>query len=211
MSKQRFDVIMCLLIAALVAACGPRHQYVTLHGIVTDSLTGRPVGGATVSELSFSKNKTVTAGDGSFTMHGVSIAEHSFLLEKPSFLKRIATLSFSGTDSLERARLWIKRAPDTAYTPFGTVDASMFLDDTLMRRKKLSKNEARRIVLATITGGKILNADLVQEDGASKWIFDVQHGRDILSIVIDAYTGEVLEMESTEEDARPPRAEREPQ
>jgi uncharacterized membrane protein YkoI len=64
-----------------------------------------------------------------------------------------------------------------------------------LKRKKLSLNEAKRIALHEYSGGKILGADMIEENRQLLWVFDIQHGRDQITILIDAYTGKVVSVE----------------
>ncbi len=195
-----------LLLLSLAAACGPKHPFITLRGSVRDSATGAPVAGARLTESEFTKNDVRTDDSGRFEMRGVAIAPHDILFAAERYHPRTIRFTADGKDSLLLLDAALRRVPDTAYTIYGPVDASFLLSDTLLKRKKLSPNEAKRIALRQFSGGKILGAELSDEEGKLLWIFDIQHGKDQITVLIDAYTGKVVSVEGL--DPRKERRER---
>lgn len=188
-------ILPALILLALIAACGAKHPYVTLRGTVRDSASGTPVAGARVSEKEFTRNSVRTDDSGRFEMRGVAIVPHDIFLDAERYRAKTIRFFADGKDSALRFDADLRRVPDTAYTIFGPVDASFLMSDTLLKRKKLSQNEAKRIALRQFAGGKILGSDLIEENRQLLWIFDIQHGKDQITILIDAYTGKVASVE----------------
>lgn len=191
--KMLIHIVTSMLIVC--NGCGPKYPFITVKGKISDSLSHAAISNAHVSEPEFTQPSAISDTAGIFILHGVSATAHTFIIEADHYQKKSISFSSTGVDSIVTFDVALKRIPDTAYTAFGPVDASFFLSDTLLKRKKLSKNEAKRIVLQEITGGKILNAEMIREDHKLLWLFDVQHGKNFLTILIDAYTGKIVSSE----------------
>lgn len=184
--------VIPLTLLILLTSCGTEVKTIFFSGVVRDQKTQQPIPSAWIS---------IGSGDS-----GGVATDHKgfFLIRIPDTLRSRITISadrykptdFSfppefGRDSLSTV-IELQKIPDTAFTALGPVDATFFLSDTLLRRKKLSKNEAKRIALQEMTGGKIMGMELTREGNRVVWIFDIQHGKDMINVVLDAYTGKIL-------------------
>ena len=62
---------------------------------------------------------------------------------------------------------------------------------------KISQEQAQKIALAQVPGGKVKEAELEREHGKLVWSFDIAtaDSRQVMDVEIDAETGAVLEVE----------------
>ena len=62
---------------------------------------------------------------------------------------------------------------------------------------KISQEQAQKIALAQVPGGKVKEAELEREHGKLVWSFDIAtaDSRHVMDVEIDAETGAVLEVE----------------
>ena len=62
---------------------------------------------------------------------------------------------------------------------------------------KISQEQAQKIALAQVPGGKVEEAELEREHGKLVWSFDIAtaDSRHVMDVEIDAETGAVLEVE----------------
>ncbi len=194
--KMLIHIIAAILIVC--NGCGPKYPFITVKGKISDSSSHVVISNAHISEPEFTQPSATSDTAGIFILHEVSATAHTFIIEAEYYQKKSISFSSTGVASIVTLDVALKHIPDTAYTASGPVDASFFLSDTLLKRKKLSKNEAKRIVLKEITGGKILNAEMIREDHKLLWLFDVQHRKDFITVLIDAYTGKIINSEGND-------------
>jgi peptidase YpeB-like protein len=67
----------------------------------------------------------------------------------------------------------------------------------LLKQARVTKHQAKRIVLAKVKGGTIKSAELEKENGVLVWSFDVaQPGKkDVSEVWVDATTGKITKVD----------------
>ncbi|MBL0176917.1 MAG: hypothetical protein IPP94_16940 [Ignavibacteria bacterium] len=179
----------------LLAACA-KQEPVTLTGRVTDAVSGAGVGDALLTLGSGGDRHARTGRDGWY------VAQHprdgdTVTITCGGYQPRVAVLQFAADERLRMLRNYtMDPNPDTAFTAMGPVDASMFLDNDQVRRKKLSLNEARFIVQEKFPGCRVVKGSLVRVSDVEEWLFDVKLGRASAAVYIDATSGEIRSIES---------------
>lgn len=61
---------------------------------------------------------------------------------------------------------------------------------------KISRQQAEKIALKEIKGGKILSGEFEKEDGKEIWSFDIKVGKGIKEVWVDPQTGKVIKVEN---------------
>ena len=80
---------------------------------------------------------------------------------------------------------------------FGTALASDSKPAPTAAEAKISQEQAEKIALAKVPGGRVKEAELEREHGKLVWSFDIAtaDSRQVMDVEIDAETGAVLEIE----------------
>ncbi|MGB9591765.1 MAG: PepSY domain-containing protein [Candidatus Kryptoniota bacterium] len=66
----------------------------------------------------------------------------------------------------------------------------------LQSHPKISKQQAEKIALQEIKGGKILSGEYEKEAGKEIWSFDIKVGKGIKEVWVDPQTGKVIKVEN---------------
>jgi hypothetical protein len=184
-----------LLLSCLLASCS-RDDKLTVTGRVRNSVTGEPIPNASISRLTSDSVLAYSGRDGFFTAVGIRPGDtlqaygegfHQSLFALP-------TSAVAGKPLLHE--FYLDPRPDTAYTASGPVDASVFLDNSQLKRKKLSINEARIILTQKFEGARVYKGTLVTVSEKEEWLFELKFSRASASVYLDAYSGEIRSIES---------------
>lgn len=66
----------------------------------------------------------------------------------------------------------------------------------LQGHPKISKQQAEKIALKEIKGGKVLSGEYEKEDGKEIWSFDIKVGKGIKEVWVDPQSGKVIKVET---------------
>lgn len=183
---------MCLAIAA---CAGCRHETgITVTGRIADAGTGSPLGGAVVARVGSDTASTCAGRDGYYALAGLRAGDTLRVLADGYHVALLAVPDTAATAM--RRDLYLDPTPDTAYTASGPVDASIYLDNAGLYRKKLSINEARLLLAEKFPGMRVYNGSLVSVNDREEWLFDMTYGKASASVYIDAHSGVVRSIES---------------
>jgi uncharacterized membrane protein YkoI len=187
--------VVCIALLVFIAACA-KEEPATLTGRVTDARSGAGVGDALLTLGSGGERSARTGRDGWYVAQNPRDGD-TVTLTCGGYQARVAVLQFAADERTRVLRNYtMEPNPDTAFTAMGPVDASMFLDNDQVRRKKLSLNEARLIVQEKFPGCRVYKGSLVRVSEEEEWLFDVKLGRASAAVYIDAISGEIRSIES---------------
>jgi hypothetical protein len=193
---DRFGFRVALLLL-LLAGCG-RETGITVTGRVADAATGAPLPGARVvcrrEPGAPPPMATVSGPQGWYAV--AELRPGDTLRVDAERYRPVSFIVPRAAPGTLRQDFYLTAMPDTAWTAAGPMDASFFLDNSGLKRKKLSVNEARIMLTEKFPGVRVYNGSLVSVSDHEEWLFELRFGRSSASAYMDAYTGEIRSIES---------------
>jgi hypothetical protein len=194
MNDPRGRTILFLLAAILAGGCDRQPYSVT--GRVMNARNGVPIAGATIAARSRDTLATQAGTGGYYVLAGI-LRRDTIDVSAGGYLRSTFIVRFELKDPHGRKQdVYLEPDVDTAYTAAGPVDASIFFDNSGLKRKKLSLNEARLVLSEEFPGARIRKGALVNVSDAEEWLFEMKIGRASASVYVDAYTGKIKSIES---------------
>jgi hypothetical protein len=188
--------LICSIIFAMtvITGCHQERQKV-MTGRVVDSISGEGLDGALLTTLPEPSIFVTSSKDGYFVLEGLSSMDTILVTREGYETTRLFAADHESVETIRRD-IYLRPVADTAYTSSGPVDASLFLENEQLKRKKLSLNEGRRVATATFPMVRFRKGSLVKVNNLEEWMFEGVLGHAQVVVYINALTGEIRSVES---------------
>lgn len=183
------------ILAFYVFSCGEQEKTI-LTGRVIDAKTGDGIDSAQLASKSQSSVTTLSSSDGYYVLEGFRKDDTVVVLKAGYHPAVFASGVLFANVNRPTRDVYLDPIIDTAFTPSGPVDASLFLESTSLRRKKLSLNEARRILNERLPQLRFRKGMLVTVNNEQEWMFESNYGHALVIVYLNALTGRLRSIES---------------
>lgn len=187
-------VTLAAVVILSIVGCNRTRYSVT--GRVMNARNGEPVASATVAAKSRDTLRTQTGDNGYYVLAGLARLD-TLVVSAGGYVRTVVAVDYSAQNVQGMRRdVYLEPGVDTAFTAAGPVDADVFLENSGLKRKKLSLNEARLALVTEIPGARVRKGALVKVGDDEEWLFEMKIGRAMASVYLDAYTGRIRSIES---------------